>query len=86
VAGNETLAQQAAQNTKQQFGMGDFNTVLMDAVIDGLDNYQAMAEQVMGSEKVKQEFSKIILDVVYDGFKAKTESASTGSAAQSTTS
>ncbi len=33
-----------------------------------------MAEQVMGSEKVKQEFAKIILDVVYDGLKAKTGS------------
>jgi type I restriction enzyme, R subunit len=71
---SDTLAQQAAQNTKQQFGMGDFNTVLMDAVIDGLDNYKSMAEQVMESDKVKQEFAKIILDVVYDGLKAKTTS------------
>ena len=72
---NETLAKQAAQNTKQQFGMGDFNTVLMDSVIDGLDNYKTMAEQVMVSERVKQEFAKIVLDVVYDGFKAQVGSA-----------
>src|SRR5438046_2027730 len=71
---NKTLAQQAAQNTKQQFGMGDFNAILMDNVIDGMDKYQSMAEQVMASEKVKQEFAKIVLDVVYDGLKAKTAS------------
>jgi len=41
----------------------DFNTVLI-CVIDGLDNYKSMAEQVMESEKVKQEFAKVILDVV----------------------
>jgi type I restriction enzyme R subunit len=66
---NKTLAQQAAQNSKQQFGMGDFKNVLMDNVIDGLDKYQSMAEQVMASPKVKEEFAKIVLDVVYDGFK-----------------
>ena len=55
--------------------MGDFNTVLMDSVIDGLDNYKTMAEQVMVSERVKQEFAKIVLDVVYDGFKAQVGSA-----------
>ena len=68
---NHTLAQQAAQNSKQQFGMGDFNTVLMDNVIDGLDKYKSMAEQVMASDRVKDEFAKIVLDVVYDGFKER---------------
>jgi type I restriction enzyme R subunit len=68
---NESLAQQANQNTKQQFGMGDFHTVMMDAVIDGLDKYQSMAEQVMSNDKVKQDFAKIVLDVVYDGLKVK---------------
>jgi hypothetical protein len=65
------LAQQAAQNSKQQFGMGDFNTVLMDNVIDGLDKYKSMAEQVMASDRVKDEFAKIVLDAVYDGFKQR---------------
>jgi hypothetical protein len=44
---------------------------MMDAVIDGLDKYQSMAEQVMSNDKVKQDFAKIVLDVVYDGLKAK---------------
>jgi len=55
-----------------QVGLGDFHTVLMDNIIDGLEKYHSMAEQVMGGDRVKQEFAKIVLDVVYDGFKAKT--------------
>ena len=39
---------------------GNFNTVLMDAVIDGFDKYKSMAEQVIGSDKVQEEFAKII--------------------------
>ena len=52
----------------------------MDSVIDGLDNYKTMAEQVMASDRVKQEFATIVLDVVYDGFKAKAGSPSPASA------
>ncbi len=33
--------------------MGHFNTVLMDAVINGLDNYKSMAAQVTASDKRK---------------------------------
>ena len=43
----------------------------MDAVVEGFDNYKSMAEQVMASDRVKQDFAKIVLDVVYDGLKAK---------------
>jgi hypothetical protein len=55
--------------------MGDFKNVLMDNVIDGLDKYQSMAEQVMSSDRVKEEFAKIVLDVVYDGFRERDRSA-----------
>jgi type I restriction enzyme R subunit len=68
---NETLAQQAAQNNKQQFGLGDFHRVLTDTVIEGLGRYESMASQVMGNDALKQEFAKLLLDVVYEGFKAR---------------
>jgi type I restriction enzyme R subunit len=68
---SETLAQQAAHNNKEQFGMGDFRTVLMDTVIDAHDKHRSMTEQVMASDRVKEEFAKILLDVVYDGFKQR---------------
>ena len=55
---NETLAQQAAMNSKEQFALGDFQHVLMDNVIAGLDHYQAMAGQVMGNERIQKVFRR----------------------------
>lgn len=68
---SEKLAQQAAINTKEQFALGDFQDVLMDNVIEGLDNYQSMAGQVMGNEAVRKLFSNFILDLVYQEFQKK---------------
>ncbi|MGO9613135.1 MAG: type I restriction endonuclease subunit R [Dissulfurispiraceae bacterium] len=66
---NETLAKQAEQNTKEQFGLGDFKGVFTDTIIEGLDNYKSMASQVLGNERVKQEFAGIVLDMLYERFK-----------------
>ena len=68
---NERLAQQASINSKEQFALGDFHDVLMDNVIEGLDNYQSMAGQVMGNEETRKAFSKFILDLVYQEFQKK---------------
>ena len=66
---NDTLAKQAEQNTKEQFGLGDFKGVFTDTIIEGLDNYKSMASQVLGNERVKQEFADIVLDMLYERFK-----------------
>ena len=63
-----TLAQQAARNSKEQFALGDFQHVLMDNVIEGIDRYQAMAGQVMGNPRVQKAFADIMLDLVYQEF------------------
>ncbi|MEN8133108.1 MAG: type I restriction endonuclease subunit R, partial [Pseudomonadota bacterium] len=68
---NDKLAKQAATNSKEQFALGDFQKILMDNVIDGLDRYQDMASQVMGDDRVQKAFSDIILDVVYEELKQK---------------
>ena len=65
---SETLAQQAARNSKEQFALGDFQQVLMDNVIEGIDRYQAMAGQVMGNPRVQKAFGEIMLDLVYREF------------------
>jgi type I restriction enzyme R subunit len=65
---NDLLAQQAATNSKEQFALGDFNDVMMDTVIEGLDNYQSMASQVLGNERVKKGFADLLLDLVYQAF------------------
>lgn len=70
---NETLARQAAMNSKEQFALGDFNDILMDNVIEGLDRYHAMAGQVMGDERIRKAFAGILLDFVYHEFQSRKE-------------
>ncbi len=65
---NETLARQAAMNSKEQFALGDFNDILLDNVIEGLDRYHEMASQVMGDERIRKAFAGLLLDVVYHEF------------------
>ena len=65
---NATLAQQAATNTQEQFALGDFDKVFHDTIIAGLDNYQAMAEQVLTKDSTRQGFARLILEMVYRGF------------------
>ena len=65
------LAQQAARNSKEQFAMGDFQHVLMDNVIEGIDRYQSMAGQVMGNPRVQKAFGEIMLDLVYREFQER---------------
>lgn len=66
---NETLSQQAAANTKEQFGASpDYKNVMLDSVADGLDKYQEMAKQVLNSPRVQDGLSEILLDLVFAGF------------------
>lgn len=66
---NEMLAEQAAANTKEQFGASpDYKNVMLDSVADGLDKYQEMAKQVLNSPRVQDGLSEILLDLVFAGF------------------
>ena len=51
-----------------------FNDVMMDAVIEGLDNYQSMASQVLGNERVKKGFTDLLLNLVYQAFQKRADS------------
>lgn len=65
---NDVLAKQAANNSKDQFALGDFSTVFVDTVIEGVDNYQSMAEQVLTNTSTRKGFERLVLDLVYRGF------------------
>lgn len=65
---NDTLSKQAASNNKEQFALGDFSSAFMDTVIEGLDNYQSMAEQVLTKDQTRKGFERLVLDLVYRGF------------------
>ncbi|AVR87084.1 type I restriction endonuclease subunit R [Thauera aromatica] len=52
---NETLVQQAANNSKQQFANSpDLSQALLHAIMDALDAHTTMSTQALGSERVRE--------------------------------
>ncbi len=72
---NPTLGQQAQHNTKEQFALGDFQKVMLETVVEGLDNYQSMAGQVLGNERVREGFAAVLLDIVYVALRERRQDA-----------
>ena len=49
---NETLPEQAKNNTEGQFAMGDFKDVLTGIVIDAQDAQNNIADQLLKDERI----------------------------------
>jgi type I restriction enzyme R subunit len=59
---SQTLAQQAANNSKEQFSNSpDLARAIVDAVIDAMDAHQAMSQQALGSKKVQEGLRDVLL-------------------------
>src|SRR6185295_13567674 len=59
---SETLKQQAANNTKEQFANSpDLKTELMNAIIGALEAHTAMSTQALGSEAVRDGLKDVLL-------------------------
>ena len=59
---NETLRQQAASNTKEQFSQSpDLSKALMDAIIDAMAAHETMSKQALNSEKVRDGLKDVLL-------------------------
>jgi type I restriction enzyme R subunit len=60
---SETLIQQAANNSKEQFANSpDLKTELVKAIIDALDAHTAMSTQALGSEQVRRGLQDVLLN------------------------
>jgi type I restriction enzyme R subunit len=60
---SDTLIQQAANNTKEQFaGSPDLNKGLVNAIIEALDAHNSMSTQALNSERVRQGIKDILLN------------------------
>ncbi len=60
---SETLQQQAANNTKEQFAASpDLNAELLNAIMSALDAHTAMSKQALNSERVRSGLKAILLD------------------------
>ncbi|MCK6426646.1 MAG: DEAD/DEAH box helicase family protein [Burkholderiaceae bacterium] len=71
---NETLVQQAASNSKEQFSSSpDLNQALMDAIMDAFEAHQTMSTQALGSERVREGLKGILLGPaqLYEALRAR---------------
>lgn len=59
---NQTLVQQAASNSKEQFANSpDLNDALLHAIMDALEAHNTMSSQALGSERVRAGLKDILL-------------------------
>jgi type I restriction enzyme R subunit len=71
---NETLVQQAASNSKEQFSSSpDLSKALLDAIMDAFDAHKAMSSQALGSERVRDGLREILLGPaqLYEALRAR---------------
>jgi len=71
---NETLLQQAANNSKEQFANSpDLRDALLHAIMDALDAHTSMSSQALGSERVRDGLQDILLGPgqLYEALRAR---------------
>ena len=75
---SETLRQQAANNTKEQFANSpDLSTEIMNAIIDAFAAHTTMSKQALDSEKVRSGLRDILLGPaqLYEALRSKGKEA-----------
>lgn len=78
---NETLVQQAASNTKEQFANSpDLGKALLDAIMDAFEAHQSMSSQALGSERVRDGLKDILLGPaqLYEALRARSADLGAG--------
>jgi type I restriction enzyme R subunit len=65
---NEGLAEQAANNSEQQFAMGDFKDILTDIIIEGQEAHNTIADQLLKDERVLASMQGMLASMVFKAF------------------
>jgi type I restriction enzyme R subunit len=68
---NETLAEQAANNSPEQFELGDFKDAFEDAIVEGMDAHNNIAKQMLSDERIFTAMQSMMAAVVYKAFHQK---------------
>lgn len=68
---NDRLADQAANNTEEQFALGDFPDILMDMVIEGQEAHNAIADQLLQDKRVFAAMQSMLARMVYRAYQDK---------------
>jgi len=65
---HEGLAEQARNNTEEQFGLGDFKNVMTDIVIEGQEAHNSIAGQLLKDERIFAAMQGMLAQMVYQAF------------------
>jgi type I restriction enzyme R subunit len=65
---SEKLADQAKNNSEEQFAMGDFKDAFMDVVIEAQDSHNTIADQLLKDERILGVMQKMVAKMVWNGF------------------
>ena len=65
---SETLKEQAANNSEQQFAMGDFRDILTDIVIEGQEAHNSIAGQLLKDERIFAAMQGMLARMVWQQF------------------
>lgn len=68
LAKNEKLANQARNNTEEQFAMGDFKDAFTDIVIEAQDAHNQIAEQLLKDQRIFGVMQKMVAKMVWQKF------------------
>ncbi|SFN61839.1 type I restriction enzyme, R subunit [Formivibrio citricus] len=71
---NETLVQQAANNTKEQFGNSpDLSQAILHAIMDALEAHTSMSTQALSSERIREGLKDTLLGPaqLYEALRAR---------------
>jgi type I restriction enzyme R subunit len=68
---NETLKEQAANNSEQQFAMGDFKDALTDIVIEGQEAHNNIAAQLLQDDRIFTAMQGMLASMVWKQFQQK---------------
>jgi type I restriction enzyme R subunit len=65
---SETLKEQVANNSEQQFAMGDFKDILTDIVIEGQEAHNAIAGQLLKDQRIFAAMQGMLAKMVWQQF------------------
>jgi type I restriction enzyme R subunit len=68
LATNDKLADQARNNSEEQFAMGDFKDAFTDIVIEAQDAHNNIADQLLKDERIFGVMQKMVAKMVWKGF------------------
>lgn len=68
---NKLLGEQAANNSEEQFSLGDFKDIFSGTVIDGLEAHSNIAKQLLSDERIFAAMQAMMASAVYKAFNEK---------------